>query len=166
MKGEKAKLIQSQKDLTEALRTSMKGSVVDPLFEFVTPVVNDYFQAVGGKILSLSESHSLVAFANPSAPQEFDKYYEFALSRFQDSPNALVLFIVEDICRKQLQINKNNKNLALYNNQVCAAEEYFEQQKEAYVQLRIRLPQGNNISNFELVLSESARSKSVVNVFG
>ena len=150
----KAKLIQSKKDLEEALKSSMTGGISDPLFEFSTPALNDWYQAIGAKILGLTENENLIGGSKRSKPQKFEDYYNYAVSRFADSPNGLVIFIVGDICRKQRETNKSNRNLALFNNQVCFSEEHFEQQKELYTQLHIRLPGGNDVSNFILVLSE------------
>lgn len=153
-KQSRASLIQSKEEFAEVLRSSMTGGVSDPLFEFSTPAINDWFQAAGSQLLGLTENPQLSIFANPPKSQTFEEYNKFALSRFADSPNALVSHIVSDICRRQLQANKRSRSMCIFCTSVMNVEGYFIDQKECYTQLLARLPTGNDLSNFILVMSE------------
>lgn len=148
------KLIETREDLAEAMRTAMQPGAASPLFEFSTPVINDYFQVVANKLMDVSKSDELKVFANKPTPQTFDDYHAFAQSRFANSPNALVSFLVSDICRRQQQNNTNARQYAKFMIATIPYEPFLLHEQKHYTELHARLPRGNDLSNYILVMSE------------
>jgi hypothetical protein len=95
-----------------AIRVFMGSGVESSLLEFSTPAITDTLQEMGKKVYEVSGSEQLKMFANEPLKQTFDEYYAFALSRLRDSPNALLGWIVSEICRKQKENNASARQLA------------------------------------------------------
>jgi hypothetical protein len=151
---QRTQAIETKRDLEEAFRLAMRGDVKNPLFEFSTPVINDYFQLVGGKLYELTKSAHLQLYVNKPEPATFDEYYALAQSRFANSPNALVTFIIGDICRRQKDNNACARQFARFCIQLLPLEEFLKHEEAHHARLYAALPRGNDLSNYILVMSE------------
>jgi hypothetical protein len=151
------KEIGTAEELGNAMMSVRSGGISDETFEFLTPVINDWFQEVGQRLLdikNLQDIQELARFANPSNPITIPSYYKLAIQRYRDSPAGLVQFIVDDICNKQLAINKSSRATGVTCNKIMCTKEFFEQEKNVYTKFSIGLPKDSDLSVFLLDLEE------------
>ena len=129
--------------------------VTHPWFEFATPVVNDSFQAQGDKLLAASESDDLALFGPATTEVPIPTFYkQLTGGRFKGSPNGLLEFMVGDISRRQLEINKAAKALAKFFIRLLPSERFLKSEISLYRGLYMTLPRGNELSRFVVTMTE------------
>lgn len=148
------KLIQTEEDLTEALKAAYKGDLSNPLFEFSTPAINDHFQLSGGKLYDLLKDDSLSIFANKPQQISFTQLNEVILSRNKNNPGGLIEDLVNQACDRQININEKCQASAKFCNKVIKPLEYLYETKEAYSEMLKRLPKETDLTIFMYAMSE------------
>jgi hypothetical protein len=139
----------------QSMESAIKGSFGNELFEYTLPIIRVTFQMLGTELMKRSANDDLAkTFGKPQETMKLDQYFKLALQRFQDSPNALLSFIVGDACDRQSQANEKAKANALFGTSFIAWEPFLVHTERHYAQMREQLPHDDNLIPYKLALSE------------
>ena len=151
------KPIETKADFEKAFRSAI-GEPQGRFFEYSTPVINDYFQAMGSKLIEYGKNRSeqpLRMFANKPESKLFDEYYnDIARTRFGKQPNAMFTFMIGEICQRQKESNASSRQFARYVSIMNSSKDFLRHEQVHYNELHARLPRGSDLTEFKLVMSE------------